>query len=184
MNTADPTRRTWQQYQELARHLLDKFAADFGLDRVEGPQVLPGQRSETDWALDAKGVLQNGEGILIVECRQYRGKKQVQEQIAALAYRILDTGASGAIVVSPLGLQSGAQKVASAENVVSVHLTADSTPEEFSMQFLNKMYVGIVERVIAQDWCDAWVSRKCARCGEQFNPLGAEAQCSTCAHDA
>lgn len=184
MNTPDSPRRTWQQYQDLARQLLGRFAADFGLDRVEGPQSLPGLRSTTDWAIDAKGVLENGEGILLVECRQYRNKKQVQEQVAALAYRILDTGASGAIVVSPLGLQSGARKIASAENVLSVHLTPDSTAEEFSMQFLNKIYIGVVERVFAQDSCDAWVSRKCAKCGQQFRPASSEVQCQTCAYDA
>ncbi|MCZ7654109.1 MAG: hypothetical protein M5R42_07210 [Rhodocyclaceae bacterium] len=72
--------------------------------------------------------MEDGEGIIVVECRQYRSKRQVQEQVAALAYRVLDTGARGAIIVSPLDLQAGAKKVAAAENVISVQLDADSTP--------------------------------------------------------
>jgi hypothetical protein len=42
-----------------------------------------------------------------------------------LAYRIIDTGADGGILVSPLGLQEGAERVAAAENIISVRLNED-----------------------------------------------------------
>src|SRR5262250_1546186 len=40
--------------------------------------------------------------------------------LGGIAYRIRDSGAEGGIVVSPLGLQEGAAKVAKKENIVSV----------------------------------------------------------------
>jgi hypothetical protein len=41
----------------------------------------------------------------------------------------------GGIIVSPLGLQEGAQKVANAENVKHVTLGPDSTTNEYVMRF-------------------------------------------------
>lgn len=177
------SQRSWRDYQAVARELLNRFAKDFGLDRVEEAQSVPGRRSSTNWALDAKGVMEDGEGIIVVECRQYRSKRQVQEQVAALAYRVLDTGARGAIIVSPLDLQAGAKKVAAAENVISVQLDADSTPDEFAMRFLNRLYVGIVERAHATDTCSATVTRVCEACGVRFEPQGQERRCQAC-HNA
>lgn len=79
---------------------------------------------------------------MIVECRRYTTSKLKQEDIAAVAYRIIDTQALGAIVVTPLGLQEGAEKIASAENIFSVKLDQNSTPTDFAMQFLNKFAIG------------------------------------------
>jgi hypothetical protein len=52
------------------------------------------------------------------------------------------TGADGAILVSPLGLQEGAQKIAAAEKIISVQLHENSTPTDFAVQFLNKILHG------------------------------------------
>ncbi|WP_411153065.1 restriction endonuclease [Streptomyces sp. A30] len=80
-----------------------------------------GKRSGTEWEIDGKGVKVGDEGFVIIECRRYTTSKQKQEQVAGLAYRIIDTEADGAIIVSPLGLQEGAAKVAEAENIRTVH---------------------------------------------------------------
>jgi hypothetical protein len=60
-----------------------------------------------------------------------------------LAYRIIDTGAKGGIIVSPLGLQEGADKIAAAENVVNVILNENCNRYEFMMRFLNKVMIGL-----------------------------------------
>ena len=57
-------------------------------------------------------------------------------------YRIIDTGAIGGIIVSPVGLQEGAQKVATAEHVVEVLLDENSTPEHFVIHFFNRFRAG------------------------------------------
>jgi hypothetical protein len=63
--------------------------------------------------------------------------------LEAIAYRIIDTGAKGGIVVSPLGLQEGAQKIAKAENVVSVRLGENSTTKDYVLGFLNQVFLGL-----------------------------------------
>ncbi len=131
----------------MATFLLNQFASEFELKRVEGKQNVVGQRSGTNWEIDAKGVRQGDDGFLIIECRRYTTSKQNQEKIGALAYRILDTGAEGGIIVSPLGLQEGAERVAAAENIVSVLLDENSTRRSYFLRFLNQVMLGFSKTI-------------------------------------
>ncbi|MNT58423.1 hypothetical protein D3C72_1958550 [compost metagenome] len=79
---------------------------------------------------------------MVVECKRHTTANLPQAIVASLAYSIQDTGASGGFIVSPLDLQSGAKKVAAARNIVHVQLRAESTPLEFEMKFLDKLFVG------------------------------------------
>lgn len=144
-------KKQWESYEQVTTYLLNKFASEFGLDRVEGKQKIPGQRSGTEWGIDAKGVREGNEGFVIVECRRYTTSKQSQERIGGLAYRIIDTGAKGGILVSPMGMQEGAKKVAVAENIIDVQLTPDSSLFEYFLRFLNNVMVGVHETVHVAD---------------------------------
>jgi hypothetical protein len=138
---------TSTRYEQVAQILLDRFANDFGLSSVEGKQDMPGNLTGTSWEIDAKGVVEGSDALLIVECRRYTTSKLAQEDVAAIAYRIMDIGAVGAITVSPHDLQAGAKKVAAASNIVHVRLSPESTPEEFQLQFLDKMRLGFHDEV-------------------------------------
>lgn len=139
--------QTWKSYEDVARYLLNQFRQEFGLERVDPKQKIPGNCG-TSWEIDAKGVREdNNSAIMLIECRQYRSKRLNQESVAGLAYRIIDTSAVGGIIVSPLPLQEGAQKVAEAKNIVHVQLCPDSTPEDFVIGFFNKIFVCVTERV-------------------------------------
>jgi len=172
----------WKTYEEVAAYLLNMFAEHFGLARVEGKQIISGGiRSNTEYEIDAKGICQGNEAFVIIECRRRTTSRQNQEQIGGLAYRIINTGAQGGIVVSPLGFQSGAKKVAQAENIVHVELHEKSTPTEFAMRFLNKVFLGINERSVAKDHFEVeLVSRVCKVCGEKFSVKVNERTCSAC----
>ena len=174
---------SWKTYEEVATYLLRNIAAELGLERVEGKQSLHGNRSRTDWEIDAKGVRSGNEGFVIIECRRY-ATAQNQEKVGGLAYRIIDTGASGGIVVSPIGLQSGAEKVAASEGIVHIHLDKDSTPQQFYLQFLNKMFVGIHETVHAVATMTAVHLRTCCNCGARFEVQVNEKLCANCRADA
>ncbi len=141
----------WESYEQVGTYLLDQFAATFGLDRVEPKQELLGQRSGTSWEIDAKGVRQGNDGFVIVEFRRYTTSRQSQEKMGGLAYRIIDTGAKGGIIVSPLGLQEGAEKVAAAEKVVNVILNENCNRYEYVMRFLNNVMVGVHDTVSIKD---------------------------------
>jgi hypothetical protein len=141
----------WKTYEEVATYLLNEFAKEFGLERVEGKQPLIGQRSGTRWTIDAKGTKEGGEGFIIVECRHYTTSKPSQESVAALGYRIMDTEAEGGIIVSPFGVQEGAAKVAAAANIQVVRLDENSTTTQYMLSFLNKVMIGLEEHVHISD---------------------------------
>ena len=131
-----------RKYEEVATEILGRVRRELGLSSVEGKQAVPGV-SGTDWELDAKGVRVGSDAFVIIECRRYTTSRLKQEAVAGLAWRIHDTGAAGALLVSPLGLQQGAQKVAAAANVVAVRLNAEATPQQFVLSFLNHLFVGL-----------------------------------------
>ncbi|EGR1564756.1 restriction endonuclease [Vibrio alginolyticus] len=137
----------WETYEEVAVYLLNQFSENFELEGFSGKETISGNRSGTSWEIDGKGFSEGDDRFVIVECRRYTTSRQSQEKIGALAYRIIDAGASGGIIVSPLGLQSGAEKVAQAENITSVKLTPESTTQEYMLEFLNNICIGIVDNI-------------------------------------
>ena len=137
----------WESYEEVGTYLLDQFAVEFGLDRVEAKQDLLGQLSGTSWEIDAKGVRHGNYGFVIVEFRCYTTARQNQGKLGQLAYTIIDTGAHGGIIVSPLGLQEGAEKIAEATNVVNVILNENCDRNEHIMKFLNKVMLGVSDSI-------------------------------------
>jgi len=150
----------WESYEQVGAYLLDQFAAEFGLDRVEGKQEVAGHRSGTSWEIDAKGVRQGKDGFVIVEFRRHTTSRQNQEKLGSLAYRIIDTGAKGGIIVSPLGLQVGAERIAAAENVINVILSEGCNRYEYMMRFLNRVMIGVHDT---------------AECGERVEIVAEEA---------
>lgn len=135
--------KEWATYEDVAVYLLNQIASELGLERVEGKQDVYGSRSLTKWEIDGKGVEVGGEGFVIIECRRYTTSKQKQEKVAALAYSIMDTGASRGILVSPLGFQEGAKRVAAAEGIVEVLMDENSTRTAYMLRFLNRVFVGV-----------------------------------------
>jgi hypothetical protein len=171
----------WKSYEEVAAYLLNHFAKEFGLTRVEGKQTVHGLRSEADWEIDAKGVCEGAnQGFIIIECRRYTTSKQNQGKLGSLAYEIIDTGASGGIIVSPLGLQEGAEKIAARENVIDVQLDANCTPDEFALKFLNKLMIGIKETAKLGDTPIQEAYRNCRMCGRSFKLANSETVCPDC----
>jgi hypothetical protein len=177
----DPNKPKWLSYEELATYLLNRMAKEFGLESVQGKQKIQGKRCGTSWVIDAKGIIEGGGGFFIVECRRYTTSKQNQEKVGGLAYRILDTGANGAILVSQMGLQEGGEKIAAAENILSVELDENSTPTDFALKFLNKLYLGITMRSKATMTVVPRLVRACSKCDKTFTPLGSETLCKDCA---
>lgn len=138
--------KNWRSYEDVAEHLLNEFALHFGLGRFEGKQILAG-KSGTTWEIDAKGCAADGSHFVVVECKRHIGTGISQGITASLAWNIQDMGASGGILVSPLGLQEGAKKVAKSGKIVEVILNQDSTKLDYFLQFLNHVCLGVSETV-------------------------------------
>ncbi len=143
----EPDKKNWETYEDVALHLLSQFAEKFNISRFEGKQKLDGKISGTTWKIDAKGIKENSDIFLIVECRRYKATRQSQEKVGALAYRIHDTNANGGLIVSPLGLQQGGKKIAMAENIHEVILDPNSNNKDYFMKYLNNFFVGISDKI-------------------------------------
>lgn len=116
MGIEEPT--TWKSYEDVARYLLEKLgdALGLGLESVERKQTLVGE-SGAEWEIDGKGVKADGGAIVVVECRRYTTSRVKQSAVASLAWTISDLGASGGIVVTPIGVQRGGQLIAEAAGI-------------------------------------------------------------------
>jgi len=136
--------KKWESYEDVARELIRQFKTEFGLSDVAGKQDIPG-KSGTSWEIEAKGIKEGTSGFVIVECRRYTTSRLKQESIAGLAFRITDTGANGGIIVTPIGLQEGAQKVVQSTGIETVILTPDSTTTNYVMRYLQRIMVGVAD---------------------------------------
>jgi hypothetical protein len=61
----------WQSYEDVAVYILRQMASEFGLERVEGKQLVGG-KSGTVWEIDGKGIpADNSTAFIVIECRRY-----------------------------------------------------------------------------------------------------------------
>jgi len=151
--------KLWQTYEEVATHLLNQVAEHFEVGRFEGKQVVAGD-SGAKWEIDAKGCTDGGGRTIVVECKRYT-KRGVEQAIAgSLAWTIRDVGADGGILVSPLGLQEGAKKVADSAGIVEVILSETSTTTDYILSFLNQIHVGVSDSVEVTDHVEVEVRDK------------------------
>lgn len=175
----------FENYEQVATHLLNEFAHHLGLARVEAKQHVRGQMSGTVWEIDAKGITTDGVNFIIIECRRYPSSRPSQDELSGLAWRIQDTGARGGFIVTPLGIQEGAAKVAAAATIESIRLDASSTTADYVMRFLNRAFVGASHRLsTAADIgvsCEAIVF--CRQCGDRFHQETNERLCPHCAKE-
>jgi len=141
--------KEWASYEEVAVFLLNQFAEHFELGRVEGHTIVAA--AGTKWDLDGIGYSQDGADFVIVECKRYTTSRIDQETVAGLAYRILKSGASGGIMVTPIGYQAGAIKVADYEGIARVTLNHDCTTTEYVMKFLDQIRMGLADTITASD---------------------------------
>ena len=150
---------SWRSYEEVAQYLLDQMARHFGLGSVEGKLLVSG--ASTEWEIDAKGITEDDEGFVVIECRRYTTQGVSQDEMGALVFRIQDTGAERGTLVSPLPPQLGAQKVAASHNIQYVRLSSDSTNTDYVLQFLEKTFYGasVSEKAHARATLDATVTR-------------------------
>ena len=147
--------KPWRDYEDVAQFLLGQMASHFELGRVEGKQVVAG--AGTTWEVDAKGVLEDDEGFVVIECKRHTKQGVSQAIIGALSCIIQDTGAVGGIIVSPLPLQTGSKNLAKSKGIVEVQLYENSTTTCYVLQFLNKIFVGLSHKAIVSDYLEARV---------------------------
>lgn len=138
-----------EAYELVARQVLADLKKPLNISTVEEKQSLTGL-SGTEWEIDAKAWIEDGSGFLVVEARRYTKSRLKQEHVAAIAYRIQDTGAKGGIIVSPLPLQRGAELVARATGIEHIRIDPESTIESYLAEYLSKRYFGLKSSNLVQ----------------------------------
>jgi predicted helicase len=134
----------WMKYEEVVRHILDRYRGAFGLDRVEPKQKVPGD-SGTVWEIDVVAYAKDDDKLILFECRRYKSKIK-QEAVGGFAFRIDDTQAAKGYIVTPIGLQEGAETVAAYKEIGCIRIPRDATAENHIVQFLDKTFIGVTDR--------------------------------------
>ena len=130
-------------YEAVTRKILHDLREHLGLDRVEGEAKYIGHRSGTEWKIEATGYRVATGALVLVECRRYSERRVEQEEVAAFAYRIGDIGADGGLIVTPIGLQRGAQLVAGAERIGVAMLNAEATETNYALEIAGQLFRGL-----------------------------------------
>jgi len=143
-------KRIWENYEDVTRQLLEDTKKHLKLSEVEGKQQIHGKkRSGTDWEIEAvaKRYENKKEEIILVECKCWSKSRLSQELLGGFAYRILDAGAQGGIIVTTIGLQEGAKKVAKAEKITEITLDTNSTNDDYIAQIGKKFFFRITAKM-------------------------------------
>lgn len=131
----------WKKYEEYTRAILNNETVKKYLEehfnlldiKIQPKEKFAGT-SGAVWEIDAYGYDNNE--LILIECKHYKNNARVDQNIiAAFAYIIKDVGAKSGIIVTTSGLQSGAKKVADAENIRLIEIHQNSTDENFFIRF-------------------------------------------------
>ena len=131
----------WKKYEEYTRAILNdervkKYLEEhFNLPdiKIQSKEKFSG-KCGTEWEVDAYAYDDND--LILIECKHYKSETRVDQNIvAAFAYIIKDVSAKYGIIVTTVGLQSGAKKVANAENIRLIEVHQNSTDENFFVRF-------------------------------------------------
>jgi hypothetical protein len=141
--------KAWETYEQAAAHMLEQLSQRVGIKEVQGKRQIRGLVTGTDWEIDAQATRVSDGALVLIECRRKTTSRLNQEALAAIAYRIRDSGAGGAITVSPFPLQKGADLVAKAEGIQHVILHPDSTPDSWAAELAGVLQLGFTDRVSA-----------------------------------
>jgi hypothetical protein len=129
-------------YEQVTRTILHACREQLGYKEVRPKGRIPGE-SGTQWEIDATCYLLENDGMILVECRRHTTKPIDQEQVGGLVFRIIDTGAKGGLLVTPLGYQEGATLVAKARKVTLATLNADATEREYVLKVAERLFARI-----------------------------------------
>ena len=133
---------SWQEYEAIARSVLHDLRNHLGITAVSADTDLPG-KSGTSWRVEGTAIRLSDGATVIIECRRYTTKNLNQEAVGGIAFRISDTGSGGALLVTPLPLQEGADLVAASESIAHVILDPTSTTESYLAKFLGQTFHGV-----------------------------------------
>ena len=132
--------KPYATYEDVAHRFFSDCKTTFGFDVVERKVVLRGKSGNT-YNIEVLGRRVGDGAEIIIECKHYGPGSHIdQEMVGGIAYRVRNTEAGGAFMVTTHELQSGAQRLADFERISVFIISPDATLDDY----------GVV-RQIAQD---------------------------------
>lgn len=141
-----------KKYEDYTRQILNDERVQKYLEKyfhlsnlkIKPKKKLPGKKTGVKWEVDGYGY-DTDNNLVLIECKHYssnkvksnkvKSNKVKQNVIAAFAYIIQDVEAKHGVVVTTLGLQSGAKQIAESENIGLIVLDYNSTDKNFKITF-------------------------------------------------
>jgi hypothetical protein len=142
------SQKKWERYEDVTRQLLLDIRDVLGLSKVESKQVIPGN-SGTEWEIDVLAYDINTDKLILVECKQRTNSNLTQSLVGGFAYTIKDTNADRGIIVTTIGLQEGAEKIAAYEKISLIKLTIDITnnSEDYIAKLSNQIFLKVTDTI-------------------------------------
>ena len=88
--------------------------------------------------------------------------------MAGFAFRIGDIGAGEGVMVTPVGYQEGAEKVAEAARIGTATLSRDATESEYILTIANHLFRGLLVTDRGTGTDSVSVYRTCDACGSEL----------------
>lgn len=150
--------KAWERYEDVTRQLLLDIREFLGISKVESKQQVQGN-SGTEWEVDVVAYDNNTGKIVLVECKRWQSKLP-QSEVGGFAYRINDTNAERGIIVTKMGLQEGAEKVAKYENITFIKLTVDVTnySDDYIAKLSNRLFIKVTNELVTSTSCSSLVT--------------------------
>jgi|RhiMetdeSRZDD1v2_1073273.scaffolds.fasta_scaffold261819_2 hypothetical protein len=138
------TDRAWKQFEDAFRAILEDHKDFFGLDSIEPSPRKAKAKSGYVYDIEVMGYSKGDEKLVLFECRR-KSRNLEPKDAGEFAYRIQTTGAKKGYFVTTLekGLAEGAKTITDYERINHIQLSANATPQEYLMKYLNNFFVGV-----------------------------------------
>lgn len=169
-------------YEAVTRkifHNLREHLGIYGVSKEKTKHI----GNSTNWTVDASCYKNEDDTLVIIECRRKTTSKINQEEAGGFAFRVGDIGAGSAYMVTPIGFQNGAKKVATAHKIGMAILNVDATDTEYILNVANQLFRGLHVREKGLGSESLSVSREVhvSETGSSFESIGVFRACGKCA---
>jgi hypothetical protein len=143
----------WRTFEDVVRSIVSQQREFFGVESFEpAPAKIQGASGHR-WDIEVIGYLAGSRKMVLFEVRRKTTRNIEPGEAGELACRIEDTGAGKGYFVTPLtrGLSKGAKKIAEFKQIGHVKISVTSTPDNYLMQCVDKVFAGFADGIQLKD---------------------------------
>jgi len=140
--------KAWESFEDAFRAILEAHKDFFGLGRVEPGLAEAAAESGYVYDIEVLGYAKGDDKLVLFECRR-KSRNLEPKDAGEFAYRVFTTSAKKGYFVTTLdkGLSEGAKKIADFEQIGHICLSAEATPHEYVMKYLDNFFTGVVSKL-------------------------------------